>query len=112
MDDKSIELFIKAAMKSGKVVLGRHSSLKAIKGSKVIIASSSLPSSELNGLQDACRSSDVPLVKYQGSSAKLGAAVGKPFPVTVLSVKSAGDADLRKFLAGGEGKEAQAEQKP
>jgi ribosomal protein L30E len=107
LDEKTIELFVKAAMKTGKVVLGQRASLRALKSSKLVIVSSSLPSAELIELEAACKSADVPLVIYRDPAVKLGAAAGKPFPVTALSVKSAGDADLRRLLAA----EVHAEQK-
>ena len=98
MDNKSIASAVKVAMKSGKVVFGERTSLRTLKSSKLVVASSSLPLDELQKASEACKEADVPLLLFEGSAVELGAAAGRPFSVKVLSIKSAGDADLSKLL--------------
>jgi ribosomal protein L30E len=99
MDDKAVAAAVKVAMKSGKVVLGERVSLRTLKSSKLVVASSSLTEAELAEVQQACKAAEVPLIVYSDSAMSLGAAAGRAFPVKVLSIKSAGDVDVGKLLA-------------
>jgi large subunit ribosomal protein L30e len=110
MDNKAVAAVIKVAMKSGKVVLGERASLRTLKTSKLVVISNSLRSEELEAVRQACKDAEVPLVVFEDSAVTLGAAAGRSFPVKVLSIKSAGDADVGKLLSSG-APEALAEQK-
>jgi len=110
MDSKIVASVVKTAMKSGKVVLGERASLRALKSSKMVIISEALGGDELGAITGSCKDADVPLVVFEGSAVALGAAAGRPFPVKVLSIRSAGDADLGKLLSSGTS-EAVPEQK-
>ena len=101
MDAKTVASVVKAAMKSGKVVLGQRASLRALKSSKVVVVSSALSEGELAAAEEACKAAEVPLVLFNDSAVSLGVAAGRAFPVKMLSIKSAGDADLSKLLAAG-----------
>jgi large subunit ribosomal protein L30e len=99
VDDKAIASVVKAAMKSGKVVFGERASVRAIKSSKLVVVSASLQGEEADEVAKSCKEADVPLVVFEGSAVDLGAAVARPFPVKVLSIKTAGDADIGKLLS-------------
>jgi ribosomal protein L30E len=99
LDDKAIASVVRVAMKSGKVVLGERASLRTLKSSKLVVVSSSLRSEEADEVNEACREAEVPIAVFGGSAVDLGAAAGRPFPVKVLSIRSAGDADLGKLLS-------------
>jgi ribosomal protein L30E len=73
--------------------------MKTLKSSKLVVASSSLSSAELEQMKAACASVGVPFLLYDGTSVKLGAIAGKPFPVKVISVRTPGEADLGKLLS-------------
>jgi len=98
LDNKRIASVIKVAMKSGNVVLGERASLKSLKSSKLVVVSESLLSEEREAVEKACKEAEVPLLIFEDSAVALGAAAGRSFPVKVLSVKSAGDADIGKLL--------------
>jgi large subunit ribosomal protein L30e len=110
VDSKTVASVIKVAMKSGKVVLGERATLRSLKSSKLVVVSSSLPEEEAAEVKNACKEAEVPLVAFGDSAINLGAAAGRSFPVKVLSIKSAGDADLGKILKSEE-PELPAEQK-
>jgi large subunit ribosomal protein L30e len=99
LDSKAVASVVKTAMKSGKVVLGERASLRTLKSSKLVVVSESLRSDELEMVSGSCKEADVPLVVFKGSAVALGAAAGRSFPVKILSIKSAGDADLGKLLS-------------
>lgn len=86
---------LKVAAKTGKYVVGRREVSGSIKGSKLLVWSSSanVPQSIL----DQCRELTVPAFKFEGNPVELGRACGIPFRVSVIALKAAGDADLSGF---------------
>jgi large subunit ribosomal protein L30e len=40
--------------------------------------------------------SGVPLIVYEGTSLELGAVCGKPFTVSAMTIREAGDSDILK----------------
>ncbi|MDG7001696.1 MAG: ribosomal L7Ae/L30e/S12e/Gadd45 family protein [Nitrososphaerota archaeon] len=90
-----LERQLKKASKTGKYVVGRREVMSAVKGSKLLVwsASANLPQKIL----DDCRSLSIPALKFNGNPVELGRACGIPFRVSVIAVKSAGDADLKSF---------------
>lgn len=90
-----LERQLKLASKTGKYVVGRREVISAVKGSKLLVwsAFANVPQSIL----DDCRSLSIPALKFEGNPVELGRACGIPFRVSVIAVKSAGDADLKRF---------------
>jgi large subunit ribosomal protein L30e len=98
-DKKKFEKDIKTIIKSGKFSLGLKEATKSLKGVKLLIYSNSLKDNEVEELKNQCRSSSVPTYAYPGSSFSLGLMCGKPFKVSVISVRSIIDTNLS--LLGG-----------
>ncbi len=94
-EERELEKQLKVAAKTGKYVVGRREILGGVKGSKLLVwsASANVPQQIL----DECKTLSVPAVKFNGNPVELGHACGIPFRVSVIAVKSAGDADLRGF---------------
>ncbi len=95
---RSFEEFLKVAVRTGKVEMGYRSTLSSIKSAKLVIYSRSLEPEKLQRLLEAAKSSETPVVEFDGTSIALGNACGRSFPVLALAVKSAGDADINRFL--------------
>ena len=95
LEGKEFSRQLKVAAKTGKFVVGRREVSGSVKGSKLLVWSSSanLPQSIL----DQCRTLSVPALKFEGNPVELGRACGIPFRVSVIALKSAGDADLSSF---------------
>lgn len=93
--DIELERQLKIASKTGKYVVGRREVMSGVKGSSLLVwsASANVPQKIL----DDCRTLAIPAVKFKGNPVELGRACGIPFRVSVIAVKSAGDADLDKF---------------
>lgn len=94
-EERELEKQLKIAAKTGKYVVGRREILNGIKGSKLLVwsASANVPQRIL----DECKALSVPAVKFDGNPVELGRACGIPFRVSVIAVKSTGDADLRAY---------------
>lgn len=90
-----LEKQLKAVTKTGKYVVGRKEVLNGLKGSKLVVwsASANVPPRIL----DECRNLQVPAVRFDGNPIELGKTCGIPYKVSVIAVKSAGDAALGTF---------------
>ncbi|MDG6933327.1 MAG: ribosomal L7Ae/L30e/S12e/Gadd45 family protein [Nitrososphaerota archaeon] len=98
METRLIEPFLKSAAKTGRVTFGMKETLKALKGSKVVVLSTSATKNERDLIRTSCKSVNVPLVSFDDTSVVLGRLAGVGHPVKVLAVRSAGDADVDKLL--------------
>lgn len=81
---------LRAATKTGKLLFGADQAKKAIetKEAKLIILAHNSPNPELKD------QSIVPTIDFPGSNMELGAACGKPFSISVVTVLDAGDSQL------------------
>ncbi len=88
---------LRQAVSSGTVYLGTKRTLKALKKKKVklIIFSKNVSSPQEEIFS---KHGDVPNYMYPGSNFELGAACGKPFPVSVLSILNPGDSDILALI--------------
>ena len=90
-----LEKQLKAVTKTGKYVVGRKEVLNGLKGSKLVVwsASANVPPPILN----ECKNLQVPAVRFGGNPIELGKTCGIPYKVSVIAVKSSGDAVLTSF---------------
>ncbi len=99
VEERLLEEFLKTALKTGRCILGTRTVLSSIKGSKIVLYSSSMDDDSRQALLEACTSNSVPSVLFAGNSEKLGRLCGKPFKVSAVGVKSPGDANLDTVLS-------------
>lgn len=94
-EERELEKQLKVAAKTGKYVVGRREVQGGVKGSKLLVwsASANVPQKIL----DECKALSVPAVRFDGNPVELGRACGIPFRVSVIALKSTGDADIRAF---------------
>jgi large subunit ribosomal protein L30e len=94
-DERELEKQLKIAAKTGNYIVGRREVQSGIKGSKLLVwsASANLP----QGILDECRGLSVPAFRFSGNPVELGRACGIPFRVSVIALKSPGDADISAF---------------
>lgn len=90
-----LERQLKAVTKTGKYIVGRKEVLGSLKGSKLVVwsASANVPPQILN----ECKTLQVPAIRFDGNPIELGRTCGIPYKVSVIAVKSAGDAVLSSF---------------
>lgn len=93
---ESINARLALVMKSGKVVMGRKSTMKTLRGgkAKLVIISSNCPPLVKSELEYYSMLTKTQVHHYSGSNVELGTACGKYFRVGVLSVIDAGDSDI------------------
>ena len=80
---------IQAAIKNNNAILGYRESIKFIKLNqpKLVVISNNLPEQIKNEIQHIAKLSNSKAEIFEGSSKELGTICGKPFPVSVLTIK-------------------------
>jgi large subunit ribosomal protein L30e len=89
------------AVKTGKVGFGSKDTLSstAAARAKLIILAKNCRDSDRDDILHSAEQSSIPVYVYQGSSLDLGAVCEKPFPVSALVVREAGDSEVLKLVA-------------
>ena len=90
---------ITTTAKTGKIQIGASSALKSakVKKAKLILLASNCPQKIRAGIEYYCGLSEVPVRIFKGDSSDLGALCGKPFEVSVLTIKEPGDSKILKI---------------
>lgn len=78
--------------RTGKIVVGSKSALKLLKlgGLKFVVIAANAHESVKSDVKYYARLSGVPVIEFPGTSADLGAMVGKPFKVSSLGILDTG----------------------
>ncbi len=94
-ENLELEKQLKLAARTGSYIVGRREVSHSLKGSKLLVwsGSANVPQTML----DESKSLSVPAIKFSGNPVELGRACGIPFRVSVIALKSTGDADLSAF---------------
>jgi len=94
-----VDKAIATTVKTGKVLFGTNKAVESVKlgRAKLIVLASNCPRSTMEDIMNYSRFSNVPVVIYKGTSIDLGAACGKPFTVSALTVREPGDSDILKL---------------
>jgi large subunit ribosomal protein L30e len=94
-----VEKAIATTVKTGKVLFGTNKAVESVKmgRAKLIVLASNCPQNVVHDIKYYSRFSNVPVVIYKGTSIDLGAACGKPFVVSALTVREPGDSDILKL---------------
>jgi large subunit ribosomal protein L30e len=90
---------LKVALQTGKVRLGLDETVASAKAkqAKILIVAKSCPNPTLTGQR---RFDKIPIYHYDGSAVDLGAACGKPFPVSALAVLDPGSSAILSLETG------------
>ena len=95
---KLLEKIIKDAMDDKKCTLGTKEVIGAMKNSKLIILSQSIPKNTLQKIQETATNSKVPTLNFKGSSVELGRLCGTQFRISALSLKTLSETNLKTLL--------------
>jgi len=97
VDSTQLSKVLKDAMKGGKSALGAKESMAAVKGSKAVLCTRSLPPKLGARLREEAKKHGVPVVELTQSSAELARMVGKPYRVSAMAVRNVSDADIKQL---------------
>ena len=98
VDSAQLAKVLKDAMKGGKSAVGAKESMAAVKGSKAVLCTRSIPAKLGSKLREEAKKHGVPVVELTQSSAELGKMVGRPYRVSAIAVRNVSDSDI-KLLA-------------
>lgn len=89
------------AVKTGKVGFGAKDALSSTQSAKakLIILAKNCRDSDREDLLHSARQSEVPVYVFAGSSLDLGAVCERPYPISALVVREAGDSEVLKLVA-------------
>ena len=88
---------LRLAIDTGKVHLGSKQSSRAVdsESAKLIILSSNCPETTVNFVKGG----KTPVHRFSGNNSVLGAACGKPFPISVVTILDEGKSDVLTLKA-------------
>lgn len=98
VDTAQLSKILKDAMKGGKSALGAKESIAAVKGSKAVLCTKSIPASLGARLRDEAKKHGVPVVELPQSSADLARMVGRPYRVSAMALRNVSDSDVKQLM--------------
>ena len=75
--------------------MGAKESMAAVKGSKAILCTRSIPPALGAKLRDEAKKHGVPVVELSQSSAELAKMIGRPYKVSAIAVRNVSDSDIK-----------------
>ena len=95
---KNLEKIIKEAKSSKKYKEGLKEVKSSVRGSKLIIVSTSLSNADKQFIEKHCNELKVPLYYYSDNSIKLGRLFNRPYRISTVALKSIADEDVNALL--------------
>jgi len=95
VDNAQLAKVLKDAMKGGKSAVGAKESMAAVKGSKAVLCTRSIPAALGTRLREEAKKQGVPVVELTQSSVELGRMVGRPYKVSAIAVRNVSDSDVK-----------------
>jgi large subunit ribosomal protein L30e len=95
VDSAQLSKVLKDAMKGGKSAVGAKESIAAVKGSKAVLCTRSIPAKLGARLREEAKKQGVPVVELTQSSAELAKMVGRPYRVSAIAVRNVSDSDIK-----------------
>jgi len=95
VDSAQLSKVLKDAMKGSKSAVGAKESMAAVKGSKAVLCTRSIPAKLGARLREEAKKQGVPVVELTQSSAELAKMVGRPYRVSAIAVRNVSDSDIK-----------------
>jgi len=95
---KNLEKIIKEAKSSNKYKEGVKEVRSNVKGSKLIIVSTSLSNIDKQFIEEHCKELKVPIYYYADNSIKLGRLFNRSYRISTVALKSVADEDVNALL--------------
>jgi|TARA_B100001750_G_C15130350_1_gene409498 large subunit ribosomal protein L30e len=95
---KQLEKALTDAVKSRKRILGTKQIISAIKDSKLVVISNSVPTVSAKKIEENAKSNNVPFVHFHDTSVILGKLCGLPFRVSAISLSSLSSTNVQAIL--------------
>ena len=98
VENAQLSKVLKDAMKAGKSIFGAKESLAAMKGSKGLLCTRSVPVAMAAKLKAEAEKQGIPLIQLTQSAAELAKMVGKPYKVSTIALKGITEAEVQQLL--------------
>ena len=98
VDNAQLAKVLKDAMKGGKSTFGAKESIAAMKGSKAVLCTTSIPSGLGAKLREEAKKHEVPVIELTQSSVQLARMVGRPYKVSAMALRSVSDSDVKLLM--------------
>ena len=94
---------ISQAVNTGRVILGSSQSVKAIKlgQAKLVVLASNCPDTVRADVKHYAKLANIPVHDYEGDSAALALACGKPFLVSIVAILEQGSSGILGLRGSG-----------
>jgi len=91
---------LKVALQTGKVKIGLTETLESAKENqaRMVIVARTCPDAALTA---NARIGKVPIYHYEGTAIELGAACGRPFPISAMAIVDPGSSAILSLETGG-----------
>jgi large subunit ribosomal protein L30e len=96
---RTLEKTIKDAVTADKYKSGMKEVLQSVKGSKLIIVSKSIGSTDRAKLEEQAKSANVAIYEFSGNSVQLGKLCNKPFRITAIAIKSGTAEEINTIIS-------------
>ncbi|HSA75198.1 MAG TPA: ribosomal L7Ae/L30e/S12e/Gadd45 family protein [Candidatus Nitrosocosmicus sp.] len=97
MNEKKLAKTLKEAAVSNKLKTGFKEVMQYIKGTKLIVLSSSLPLDSELQLMKIAEESGIEVIKYSGNSVLLGRLCSVSYGTSVVSLKNVSDEEISQL---------------
>jgi large subunit ribosomal protein L30e len=80
------------AVKTGKVIIGANRTMDAAAdgSAKMVVLASNCPEE----IKQKVQATNVPVLKFEGTSVELGPVCGKPFTIAAMAILDVGESDI------------------
>jgi large subunit ribosomal protein L30e len=98
MNEKKLKKILKDAVTNKKLKTGSKEVLQFIKGTNLILTSSSLPVSILDKVKKMSEEGNISLYQYPGNSVLLGRLCSLSYRTSIVSLKNVSEDEINSIL--------------
>jgi large subunit ribosomal protein L30e len=98
MNEKKLKKILKEAVTNDKIKTGTKEVFQYIKGTNLILTSTSLPDHSLEKAKKISEDSNISLYNFPGNSTLLGRLCGLSYRTSIISLKNVSEDDVKSIL--------------
>jgi len=100
MNEKKFKKILKDASLNKKLKTGSKEVMQLIKGTSIVLTSSSLPSETFDNIKKISSENNIPIYQYDGNSVLLGRLCSLSYPTSVVSLRNISQDDVDTIMNG------------
>jgi ribosomal protein L7Ae-like RNA K-turn-binding protein len=99
MNEKKLKKVLKDSVTNDKIRTGTKEVLQHIKGTNLILTSTSVSGDYLDRVKKLSEESNIPLYNFSGNSTLLGRLCGLSYRTNMVSLKNVSEEDIKSILS-------------